>query len=111
MIFYLFINCQKTFIFHENTLEQCVTSYSYCKMCKSSFYPNIYRHNATRKYYIQRQQFMNSTEFHFGGECVYSYTIFLCFSSTLLTIHASFHGFTRDSNSEVINKTAFPRKD
>ncbi|CAM4987378.1 unnamed protein product, partial [Rotaria socialis] len=100
----------KTFIFYENILEQCVTLYSYCKRCKWSFYPNSYSHDVTRKHCVQRQQFMNANTFHFGGECVYSHRIFLSFSSALLAMRASYHGFVKHYNTIVINKTAFREK-
>ncbi|CAF2105459.1 unnamed protein product [Rotaria magnacalcarata] len=100
----------KTFIFYENMLEQCVTLYSYCKRCKWSFYPNSYSHDVTRKHCVQRQQVMNTNTFHFGGECVYSHRIFLSFSSALLAMRASYHGFVKHYNSIVLNKTAFREK-
>jgi hypothetical protein len=100
----------KTFIFNESILEECVTLYSYCKICKWSFYPNSYSHDVARKQYVQRQQFLNADIFYFGGECVYTHRIFLSFSSALLAMRASFHGFIKYFNSMLINKTTFPEK-
>ncbi|CAF4078535.1 unnamed protein product, partial [Rotaria sordida] len=48
--------------------------------------------------------------FYFGGECVYSQRIFLSFSTALVTMKASFHGFVKYFNSIFINKTTFPEK-
>ena len=100
----------KTFIFNENILEQCITLYTYCKTCKWSYYPNSYSHDVVRKQYVQKEQFLNADVFYFGGECVYSHRIFLLFSTALLTMRASFHGFVKYFNSLFINKTTFPEK-
>lgn len=100
----------ENFIFKENMLEQCVISYSYCKNCKWSFYPNSYSHDATRKQYVQRQVFLNSDIFYFGGQSVYSQRIFLSFSSALLSMYASFHGFVKHYNKIVVNKTACAKR-
>ncbi|CAF4010496.1 unnamed protein product [Rotaria sp. Silwood1] len=100
----------KTFIFTENVLEQCITLYSHCKICKWSYYPNSYSHDIARKQYIRREQFLNVDAFYFGGECVYSHRIFLSFSTALVTMKASFHGFVKYVNSIFINKTTFPEK-
>ncbi|UJR11630.1 hypothetical protein I4U23_015811 [Adineta vaga] len=48
--------------------------------------------------------------FYFGGECIYSHRIFFLFSTALLTMRASFHGFVKYFNSLFINKTPFPAK-
>ena len=100
----------KTFIFNQNLLEECVTLYSYCKHCKYSFYPNSYSRDSTRKQYVQKQSFINAKLFYFGGECVYSYNIFFSFSSALLAMHSSYHGFVKYYNKIMINNTAFPDK-
>ena len=100
----------KTFIFTENVLEQCIVLYSHCKICKWSYYPNSYSHDIARKQYIRREQFLNVDAFYFGGECVYSHRIFLSFTTALLTMRASFHGFVKYFNSIFTNKTAFSGK-
>ena len=100
----------KSFIFNENSLEQCLTLYSYCKICKWSYYPNSYIHNTTRKQYVLRQTFENTNSFYFGGESIYSHRLFLGFSSALLSMCASFHGFAKNYNNLFINKTSFIEK-
>ena len=100
----------KAFIYHENFLEQCTILYSYCKNCKWSYFLNSYRNDVARKQCVQREQFLKVDAYYFGGECVYSDRIFLSFSTALLAMRASFHGFVKYFNSIFINKTAFSRK-
>ncbi|CAF1554650.1 unnamed protein product, partial [Adineta ricciae] len=100
----------KTFIFQENILEQCITLYSHCNKCKWSYFPNSYSHDVMRKQYIRKEQFLNANELYFGGECVYSHRILVSFSTALLAMRASFHGFVKYFNNMFVNKTTFPEK-
>ncbi|CAF1646186.1 unnamed protein product [Adineta ricciae] len=100
----------KTFLFNDNVLEQCIILYSHCKICKWSYYPNSQRNDVVRKQFIRKDQFLNADAFYFGGECVYSRRIFLSFTTALLTMRASFHGFVTYFNSIFTNKTTFSAK-
>lgn len=91
----------KSFVFNEHTLEQCLVLYSYCKICKWSYYPNSYMQDATRKQYVEKKAFMNANLFYFGGESVYSHRLLLAFSSALLCMYASFHGFVKNYYSLI----------
>lgn len=100
----------KTFLFNENTLEQCIVLYSYCKVCKWSYYPSSYSQDTTRKKCVERQSFSQTNLFYFGGECIYSNKIFRAFSSALICMHASFHGFVKNYNKLFTNNTPFTEK-
>ena len=98
------------FLFKEGVLEQCIILYAYCKHCKWSFYPNSYSQDSTKRQFVQRKSFTDASVFYFGGESVYSNRIFMMFSSALLSMYASFHGFVKFYNKSLIKKTSFTEK-